>query len=329
MRLDQWQKWLEEQFLDTNPPKPETKEEPPAKETSGAAAELPSAEVPAPKPAVMPASTAQPESRAPAVPAPEGVSGSAELRAAPVRRAGSTSAGVPTSVDLPPLEDYLPFLRPRAEDKEEAPVVPPSPVSVQEAHGTAPQEALPAESGPGATSASPEPEGTIEPTAETPSGTLFAEQVDGNAAHVMPAAAPTASAEPQRPARKRRARPAKPVTPPELAPPLTSEEFWELAPRHIRTLISLGQDEGVQKSYRRRFKESRLALIERLLDPTLSLEEAARLLNVCPATVRRYTNRGQLRHFRTAGDQRRFKLSDVLAFLEAQHSQGATRSGDT
>jgi len=123
---------------------------------------------------------------------------------------------------------------------------------------------------------------------------------------------------PERPVRKRRARTARNVTPPELAPPLTSQEFWELVPRHIRTLISMGQDEGVQRAYRRRFKESRLALIERLLDPTLSLEETARLLNVCPTTVRRYTNRGQLRHYRTEGDQRRFRLSDVLAFLEAQ-----------
>ena len=58
--------------------------------------------------------------------------------------------------------------------------------------------------------------------------------------------------------------------------------------------------------------------LHRLLDPTLSLEETARLLNVCPTTVRRYTNKGLLTHQRTSGDQRRFKLSDVLAFLEAQ-----------
>jgi excisionase family DNA binding protein len=80
----------------------------------------------------------------------------------------------------------------------------------------------------------------------------------------------------------------------------------------------MGHDDDVQRSYRRQFKESRLALIERLLDPTLSLEDTARLLNVCPTTVRRYTNRGQLRHQRTPGDQRRFRLSDVLSFMEAQ-----------
>ena len=77
-------------------------------------------------------------------------------------------------------------------------------------------------------------------------------------------------------------------------------------------------DEVAQHSYKRGFKESRIELLQRLLDPTLSLEETARLLNVCPTTVRRYTNRGMLRHLRTGGDQRRFKLSDVLSFLESQ-----------
>jgi excisionase family DNA binding protein len=80
----------------------------------------------------------------------------------------------------------------------------------------------------------------------------------------------------------------------------------------------MGSDEGVQRNYKRAFKESRIELISRLLDPTLSLEDTARLLKVCPTTVRRYTNKGLLRHQRTTGDQRRFKLSDVLAFLEAQ-----------
>ena len=64
-------------------------------------------------------------------------------------------------------------------------------------------------------------------------------------------------------------------------------------------------------------KETREQLLQRLLDPLISLEEAARLLEVCPTTVRRYTNKGLLKHYRTAGNQRRFKLSDVLAFLES------------
>ena len=68
-------------------------------------------------------------------------------------------------------------------------------------------------------------------------------------------------------------------------------------------------------------KESREQLIERLLDPTMTLSETATLLGVCPTTVRRYTKRGVLNCFRTPGNQRRFKLSDVLSFMEQQQQQ--------
>ncbi len=67
-------------------------------------------------------------------------------------------------------------------------------------------------------------------------------------------------------------------------------------------------------------KESREELVERLLDPTLTLSETAILLGVCPTTVRRYTKRGVLKCFRTPGNQRRFRLSDVLDFIERQQS---------
>ena len=67
-------------------------------------------------------------------------------------------------------------------------------------------------------------------------------------------------------------------------------------------------------------KESREELVERLLDPTLTLSETAALLGVCPTTVRRYTKRGVLKCFRTPGNQRRFRLSDVLDFIERQQS---------
>lgn len=79
-----------------------------------------------------------------------------------------------------------------------------------------------------------------------------------------------------------------------------------------------GDSEVAQNSYKA-FKESREELLQRLLDPQISLEDAARILNVCPTTVRRYTNRGLLRHYRTPGNQRRFRLSDVLALLESQN----------
>jgi excisionase family DNA binding protein len=65
-----------------------------------------------------------------------------------------------------------------------------------------------------------------------------------------------------------------------------------------------------------RAAESREQLVQRLLDPVLSLEEAAVLLDVCPTTVRRYTNRGVLKCYRTPGNQRRFRLSEIMAFME-------------
>ena len=91
---------------------------------------------------------------------------------------------------------------------------------------------------------------------------------------------------------------------------------WDRMPKHIQVLFGQAPEEVAQNSYKR-FMETREDLVARLLDPTLSLEEAARILNVCPTTVRRYTNKGKLKHFRTAGNQRRFRLSDVLVFVES------------
>jgi len=64
-----------------------------------------------------------------------------------------------------------------------------------------------------------------------------------------------------------------------------------------------------------RRSHSRAALLVRLFNPELNLRETALLLNVCPTTVRRYTNSGLLPHYRTEGNQRRFRLSDILAFM--------------
>ena len=105
------------------------------------------------------------------------------------------------------------------------------------------------------------------------------------------------------------ARPVEPASVQAAAPPRKKP-----APR--RPTVDAGRREVAQKSYKP-FKETREELLQRLLDPMITLEEAARILDVCPTTVRRYTNRGMLKHLRTAGNQRRFRLSDVLAFLEA------------
>ena len=116
---------------------------------------------------------------------------------------------------------------------------------------------------------------------------------------------------------------ARPVQAPSSAPAKAAaskpvERAVARLPKHIKALAEMDADEVAQNSYKRGFRQSRGELLERLLDPPITLEDAARILNVCPTTVRRYTNRGILPHFRTAGNQRRFRLSDVIAFMESQ-----------
>ncbi|RYG23877.1 helix-turn-helix domain-containing protein [bacterium] len=94
------------------------------------------------------------------------------------------------------------------------------------------------------------------------------------------------------------------------------QQVWTNLPKNVAFLCRFYDDGVTANYYRGEFKESRQELIRRLLDPELSLEETSRLLGVCPATVRRYTNRGWLAHHRTTGGQRRFRLSDVVKFLD-------------
>lgn len=105
---------------------------------------------------------------------------------------------------------------------------------------------------------------------------------------------------------------------PDIDPDL--REAWRLIPRNIEFLSTFFDDRVTAHYYRGQFKESRAELIRRLIDPELTLEEVSRLLGVCPATVRRYTNRGWLEHHRTKGGQRRFRLSGVVRFVE-QHGR--------
>jgi len=109
----------------------------------------------------------------------------------------------------------------------------------------------------------------------------------------------------------------------ETAKPLPTPSDAEAAgmfarlPRHVQLLMRPTKGEVAQNSYKGQFAETREELIYRLLDPQLTLEETARILNVCPTTVRRYTNRGLLQQERTQGNHRRFRMSKVLEFLEA------------
>ncbi len=69
---------------------------------------------------------------------------------------------------------------------------------------------------------------------------------------------------------------------------------------------------------RRPITETREEIIRRLLDPELTLHEAAAVLDISKATVRRYTDQGKLVCLRTTGGQRRFRLSALLIFLDLQ-----------
>ncbi|MBS1707421.1 MAG: helix-turn-helix domain-containing protein [Armatimonadetes bacterium] len=94
------------------------------------------------------------------------------------------------------------------------------------------------------------------------------------------------------------------------------KELLENLPRHMEFLGRFFSDNVTARYYQGEFGETREELIRRLVDPVLTLEDVSRLLGVCPATVRRYTNRGWLEHHRTVGGQRRFRLSGLAKFVE-------------
>ena len=80
---------------------------------------------------------------------------------------------------------------------------------------------------------------------------------------------------------------------------------------------TVAESEPVKKRQRGTL-ETRRQLIQRLENPELSLQEAAILLGVCRATVRRYCDEGSLRHIRTDGGQRRFYYQDIKEFIRKQ-----------
>lgn len=93
--------------------------------------------------------------------------------------------------------------------------------------------------------------------------------------------------------------------------------------RARQQVLPLDVDEMEQpRSRSSRAEESREELVQRLLDPVLTLNEAATLLDVCTTTVRRYTNRGILKCYRTPGNQRRFRLSEIMKFMERRQIGG-------
>ena len=73
-----------------------------------------------------------------------------------------------------------------------------------------------------------------------------------------------------------------------------------------------GQPDNLRRTRLRQRPETRAQLLERLVNPQISLHEASILLKVCPATVRSYTRSGRLPDLRTPGGQRRFRFRDVM-----------------
>ena len=58
----------------------------------------------------------------------------------------------------------------------------------------------------------------------------------------------------------------------------------------------------------------------------VGLSEAAQILQVHPATVRSWADRGELPSQRTPGGHRRFKRSDLMQWLENQRSSSSTEA---
>lgn len=94
--------------------------------------------------------------------------------------------------------------------------------------------------------------------------------------------------------------------------PASAQAAISPAPKNVSPAVL---DDSLQRAPREQTREE---ILERLFNPTISLEEAAKIMGVCKATVRRYTAMGILPHYRTPGNQRRFKLNDIILFLENQ-----------
>jgi hypothetical protein len=115
----------------------------------------------------------------------------------------------------------------------------------------------------------------------------------------------------------------------DVASPLSSDKLWGLAPRSNPIVIAHTEQVGPAGADFRRATESRLDLVSRLLDPNLPLSETARLLNVEPAEVQRKPSPTVLVNMRPAGENKRYKLSDVISFLEQQSRSMANESQRT
>jgi hypothetical protein len=332
VRLDEWKKFIDSQFLDDPPPPPAAASEPekPAEEPLLAA--LAVVETSDGKTSVPPKEAGEETTRQEDTPTTMAViqtpnspsSEPAMPLSAEIATPTSALSATPVVAPPPTTPPHRPFLPPLAALEEEIPAF----ASYLSGERAQKVDSLPV---------TVEADSTPTEAEETPVGSDATPPADpeppmpeSNRALVKNRQKTTAS--PQR------ARHARNVRPEKVPSGLSAAELWAKVPRHVQTLLALerleNEPEVAQRSYKRAFSEKRRELIERLLDPILTLEETARLLNVCPTTVRRYTNRGILTYYRKEPDsserktetlqketrQRRFRLSDILTFLETQQA---------
>ena len=312
MRLDEYQKWLDAQFLDTSP----------VDQAAASAVEEP------PEPSVgdfdgRPAADLETSAVV------EQFEHSAGEEAVPNLLPQQQTTPIPVFItrdtsadetDVPSIENYLPFLKSSRADESTSQIetdAAATDVHILDFDQTAGVAQAVVEVAPQSTESIQEDSGFLELTGEPlveEYAKTTSDATNGREGDLMPSPTPSSAIG----AGARMGRRVRNIHPKRTPTEITPTSLWTLVPKHIQVLVAMGSDEVAQNSYKRSFKESRIEMINHLLNPTLSLEDTARLINVCPTTVRRYTNRGLLTHQRTKGDQRRFKLSDVLAFLEAQ-----------
>lgn len=304
MRIEEWRQFLESQFIEEGKEKPKPVESAPAK------SEPEAKETPV-QVAVSPPTIAEYLPKIPVKPA-QSESAPATETAVSVPTPLSQSSQTPPKTDDPPQPERREPAFGRARSEESAPPADTPAPSRPAAERTVSSSGMVAISVPNFVEYVP---------------LLRQEMGLEYEPNPVPSTAPLESEESPTPRLRRRKRPLG-VEPEEVVPP-EMEDVWASLPKHLRYLAEWYDDGVTQKYYKSEFKETREALIGRLTDPVLSLEDTARLLGVCPTTVRRYTDRGWLQHFRTEGNQRRFRLSDIVQFLEDQSKRKLGRSRKT
>ncbi|MEP6755003.1 MAG: hypothetical protein ABJA67_05855 [Chthonomonadales bacterium] len=98
-----------------------------------------------------------------------------------------------------------------------------------------------------------------------------------------------------------------------------STEFWRLSPRHLQALFIVHNGDEQAKIMSRTFKENRIEVIQRLLDPNLSLGQTARVLKITPCKVRELRSTGNVILSRLPAKNHLSQIADALKFVE-QHS---------